>query len=241
MNLGHPSIVIASLVSRSQLCSVTVIVSEVLSLPAVCASDRLSSRLLPVHFPSVCCRPVNLGENGVVFPPVSCSQPDSCQTVLFLILFSSPQPLSLVQLPGVFRTYIGVGELERGWGWHSSTTIRTVASGTRDQRLSANSLTEKIPGEESSNGACGGLSHFLCVCLSLSLSITVFAHSVHVTASTHHLIWEKLWAVTAEMPLRLFVSDVNRYSNCDKQGEMFSSSLRLMSVYQVLSVKKTFF
>lgn len=32
--------------------------------------------------------------------------------MLFLILFPfSPQPLSLVQLPGVFRTYMGVEEV----------------------------------------------------------------------------------------------------------------------------------
>lgn len=112
-----------------------------------------------------------------------------------------------------------------------------VGSGTQDQRLSANSLTEKIPGEASSSRACGGLSHFLCLCLSPSLSITVFAHSVHVTASTHHLIWEKLWAGAAEIPLRLFaswmpVNDVSTYSNCDRQ---FPSSLRVKSFLSSVS------
>ena len=86
---------------------------------------------------------------------------------------------------GVHSVY-GVGWV--GGGYPSSA----IGPGTQDQRLSANALTEKIPGEVSSSRACGGLSLFLSLFLSPSLSITVFAHSVHVTASTHHLIWEKL-------------------------------------------------
>lgn len=92
-----------------------------------------------------------------------------------------------------------MGVLREGGGGsgHSSSTVDPE---TQDQRLSANSLTEKIPGEASSR-ACGGLSLSPSLWLSPSLFITVFTHSVHVTVSTHHLIWEKLWAVAVETPL----------------------------------------
>lgn len=87
---------------------------------------------------------------------------------------------------------------------------RATGPGTQHQRLWANSLTEKVPGEACSRRAWGlsplslSFSFLSFSLLSDSLSITLFAHSVHVTARQHHLIREKLWAIAAEMPLRLF-------------------------------------
>lgn len=73
------------------LYSVTVIVSEVSSLPAVCASV-LSLSPSPL---SICVLwAANLVENGVVFPPVSCCQPGFMSHCVVLD-FGFPPPLNL--------------------------------------------------------------------------------------------------------------------------------------------------
>lgn len=141
------------------------------------------------------------------------------------------QPLSPVQLSGVFRTYIGVEEgggrgasIISHWPWDSGPEAISKQFDWKDSWRG-----------EQQQGQWVSLSLFPFLCLSPSLSITLFAHSVHVTVSTHHLIWEKLWAVAAEIPLRLFAQwlpfiDVDRISNWDRQEKKNLSGWNQLSM-----------
>lgn len=135
----------------------------------------------------------NLVENGVVFPPVSSCQPvfmSDCVVLDFFFNFSvSLPPSNLCHRSNCQGCSERIWRLRREVGvvvvvfWGGGHPSSAAGPGTQDQRLSANSLTEKIPGEASSSNSSSS-SGARGVSLSLSLPSSVYlplslSHCLH--------------------------------------------------------------